>query len=374
MSHLISDVRELIDTFGAPQFPDIRRVDCHVHFGGIIRSETVAACLGEDLNDVRRQMVMDPERDELTLARFLDKFRILNRITWTVPLIEHSLQDLHHFLDDNRIEFCILRLSLEKYAKHLGVTIVQVGKLITDFLRDHEHVRDRLALLLSVKYESDPEHLSYYRDHAAELQELFDGIDLVGDESLFAEDIHMPLVRDWVETGHKAVFAHVTEVGPVDNIRLAMQCGITEMSHGIKVITDPALMDECRRYNIGFHTAITSNYLTGCWDRQAKHPLVTMLERDLRATWGTDDPVQCDVSFDGELGLLVDNANVHNRFGHAHRSPLSSGQTVSPGEAYAWLASTNAVHTVHKLFPGRLRGAVLNPVPALLAQSVLGRS
>ena len=127
--------------------------------------------------------------------------------------------------------------------------------------------------------------------------------------------------------------AHVGETGHAMNVVKAINfMGVTDVCHGIQ-LANPArstisddrqlnrlyFLDLVRDAGIHFHMSITPNYLTGVLHDQTWHPIVEFLDRDVKVTLGTDDPVVCNSTLDGEferarlLGISAEKLEVVRR-------------------------------------------------------------
>ncbi len=75
------------------------RIDPHCHLGGSYSIDFVWYAiqkfnlkhLASSIDDVQRQMTFGPNEPR-TFNGFLDKFKILDNITWTKELIDHSIK------------------------------------------------------------------------------------------------------------------------------------------------------------------------------------------------------------------------------------------------------------------------------------------
>jgi len=288
------------------------RIDLHRHFGGslsvgfvwnTIRSLNLP--IADSYSEVRSKMVYE-DHEPRDFYRFLDKFRLLDDITWTEELIDQSILDVCNGLVIDKIDYTWLRFSINKYLNHISWTPIQAIKFVNDSFNRHGF--RRVDLILSLKYESN-------RDEQRSLAKLIEnsdvadcvkGIDLVGDESKFDSGFYGSLLADW-HKANKLVFAHVGESQSGDNIKAAIkEMYVTEISHGIKA--DDYTIALAKDYNACFHMALSSNILTGV-STVHDHPITKFIEAGVNTTIGTDDPIQCNTTLDGEFALLCEILN-----------------------------------------------------------------
>jgi adenosine deaminase len=285
------------------------KIDSHRHLGGCVPVSFVwdtinrlgLKHLAESEEDVRCQMTFCPDEPR-NFHRFLDKFRILDEITWTEDLIDKSIQAIAVDLANEGVDYAWMDFSINKYMG-IGWHKREAIRFIHDAFQRYRP--GGVGLILSLKYESMRASQRQYAkliEHEDVAKYLI-GIDLVGDEGYFDDEFYKPIFRDWNAAG-KITRAHVGESCDVTNILKAMQVlKATNIAHGFKILRNERMMNWARDNHISFDMAITSNYLTGTWLDPQVHPSVGMLRYGLRVTLGSDDPVQCSTTLDRELEI-----------------------------------------------------------------------
>lgn len=84
---------------------------------------------------------------------------------------------------------------------------------------------------------------------------------------------------------------HAGEAAGPDSIREAVDLlGAERIGHGIRVLDDPALVDELAERRIAFEVCPSSNVATGLVGSLDEHPLPRMLDAGLAVTVNSDDP------------------------------------------------------------------------------------
>ncbi len=285
----------------------ILNIDPHVHLGGCISTNFVWRViqdlnlkhLAESYDDVYSQMVFS-ESEQRGFHRFLDKFKILDELPWNEALIDQSIASVCATLDAQNITYAWMDFSINKYMK-IGWHKHQAIRFIYDSFNRHRP--GGVGLILSIKYESMRASQKQYAqliDHQDTAQCLI-GIDLVGDETYFSSNFYKPLFESWTKAG-KITRAHVGESQSAQNIfNSIIDLGVTNIAHGIKIVDDLNMMDAAKDRGITFDTSLTSNYLTGVWNDNTSHPILTMLRYGLLVTLGSDDPVQCNTTLAKEF-------------------------------------------------------------------------
>lgn len=287
--------------------PAIPRIDTHRHMGGSIPYRFIWQIIDRhgwhhiatDEIDTYCQMVFGPD-DPKDFKHFLSKFAILDLIPWTEELIDLSIQSVCNELELDKIDYAWLDFSINKYM-NIGWSKSEAIDFIHS--RFQAHRPNKVGLILSIKYESRKEKQNQYAEliRDDDLKSKLIGIDLVGDENAFDHSFHSALLQEWHDS-NKIVRAHVGESGPAKNIKTAIEAGVTNIAHGIKIVTEPDLIKLARDSNICFDLGLTSNLLTGVATEE-DHPLTIMLHERLNITLGTDDPVICNTTLDAEFSL-----------------------------------------------------------------------
>ena len=81
------------------------------------------------------------------------------------------------------------------------------------------------------------------------------------------------------------------------------------MSHGVRAVEDPALVEELARREIVLEICPTSNVATRVFASYEDHPLGALREAGVRVTLGSDDPPYFGATIGGEYAVA------HERFG-----------------------------------------------------------
>lgn len=115
------------------------------------------------------------------------------------------------------------------------------------------------------------------------------GIGLGGEER-FPPEPYAEIFREARETGLRSI-PHAGETHGPDSIRGAIEAlGADRIGHGLRVLEDPALVEEVREGGLGFDVCPTSNFMTRSVPSLSEHPLPAMLDAGLRCSLASDDP------------------------------------------------------------------------------------
>jgi len=286
------------------------RIDTHRHLGGSIPGDFVWAIiqdrgltdLAESYQDVLAAMTFRAG-ERKGFHRFLDKFKILDKIPWDEALIDGSIEATCRQLQIERVDYCWMDFSVNKYMHYLDTTMHDIILYIHELFRKYRP--NQVGLVISLKYESPRAHQKKYADliQDPDVAECLIGIDLVGDEEYFDAEFYAPILRQWRDAG-KMVRAHVAESQKAENaLDSITKLHVTNIAHGLKLIDYPYMIEEAKLHNVCFDLGISSNYLTGVWEDEHDHPMIKMLDAGLDVTIGTDDPIICCTDLATEFAM-----------------------------------------------------------------------
>jgi adenosine deaminase len=113
-------------------------------------------------------------------------------------------------------------------------------------------------------------------------------VGLAGDEAYPAAPF--AAVFDEARAAGLHVVHHAGEAAGAASIREALDAGTERLGHGIRVLDDPALVDEVRERRIPLEVCPSSNVALGLVPSFAAHPLPRLREAGLVVTLNTDIP------------------------------------------------------------------------------------
>jgi adenosine deaminase len=96
---------------------------------------------------------------------------------------------------------------------------------------------------------------------------------------------------------------HAGEWAGADSVRAALELPVTRISHGVRAIEDPALVDELEARAIVLECCPTSNVVLGVFPSYEEHPLRTLWDAGVKVTLGSDDPPYFGASIEGEYEI-----------------------------------------------------------------------
>jgi adenosine deaminase len=96
---------------------------------------------------------------------------------------------------------------------------------------------------------------------------------------------------------------HAGEHAGAESVREALTLPVTRMSHGVRAIEDPELVDALAEREIVLEACPTSNVATGVFPTYETHPLRALYEAGVKVTLGSDDPPYFGASIAGEYAV-----------------------------------------------------------------------
>lgn len=288
--------------------PALPLIDLHRHLEGCVRLRTMLELADE--HGIRLPGRTEAElRPHVTLSgptgglmEFLQRLRWMIEVMATPEACRRIARECVHDAAGEGIDYLELRFSPLFMARPHGLDAAAVTAAVIDGARAGERetgVRTNLIGILSRTFgpEECRKELEALLAHRASLRAL----DLAGDEARWPGE----LFRDHFRRGRDAGWAitvHAGEAGGAHNVRYAIEeLGATRIGHGIQAAGDPELMRLLAERGIGLEINLTSNVQTATVAAYASHPARLFLERGLRVSLNTDDPVISGIDLRYEL-------------------------------------------------------------------------
>jgi adenosine deaminase len=128
------------------------------------------------------------------------------------------------------------------------------------------------------------------------------GFSMAGDEANFPASDFAEVFAVAAEGGLGCTI-HAGEWAGPDSVRAALELPVTRISHGVRAIEDPALVDELAARAITLECCPTSNVVLGIYPSYEQHPLVPLRDEGVRVTLGSDDPPYFGATIAGEYEI-----------------------------------------------------------------------
>ena len=164
-----------------------------------------------------------------------------------------------------------------------------------------------VRVFLGISRNAYTSYLGPLLEQAIEKWDFLAGIDLHGLESLPMEAWTQPFWARASSEG-KVLKAHAGEFGPAGNVEQAVtQLGVRRIQHGIRASESEEVMKLLLKEEVTLDLCPISNYKLRVVDKQDDHPIRNFMERGIRCTVSTDDPLSFNNSLNQEYEALVDS-------------------------------------------------------------------
>ena len=134
------------------------------------------------------------------------------------------------------------------------------------------------------------------------------GFSLAGDEAGYPPE---PFLEAYsvAEKAGLGCTVHAGEWAGAASVRGALELPVTRISHGVRAIEDPTLVEELARRRVTLEVCPTSNVVLGVFPSYEEHPFPVLRAAGIPLTLGSDDPPYFGASVGGEYAVA------HEHFG-----------------------------------------------------------
>ena len=125
------------------------------------------------------------------------------------------------------------------------------------------------------------------------------GFSLAGDEAGYPPEPFLEAYRVAEKAGLGCT-VHAGEWAGAASVRGALELPVTRISHGVRAIEDPTLVEELARRRVTLEVCPTSNVVLGVFPSYEEHPFPVLRAAGIPLTLGSDDPPYFGASVGGE--------------------------------------------------------------------------
>jgi Adenosine deaminase len=140
------------------------------------------------------------------------------------------------------------------------------------------------------------------RRHAEDRHPYVVGFNLAGDEAGYPPGQFATAYEIAASSGLGCT-VHAGEHAGAESVRAALALPVSRISHGVRAVEDPALVDEIAERGIVLEVCPTSNVATQVYRTYEDHPLRKLHEAGVNLTLGSDDPPYFGCSIGGEYAV-----------------------------------------------------------------------
>lgn len=274
------------------------KVELHRHLEGTFSLPTLFRIatdnnigLSADFEEFKKQ-VQFPRDSEPDFLTFLSKFRN----DWY-----RSHQDVYDITHDSVLEmaddgifYIELRFSPEHFSYHNNFNREEITRLVIKAGNDaaaKANFQIRYLLTFNRSKQDQYEMIQLYdKMKDMDIKEIV-GVDLAGDETNNPPEDFTAFFDHVKRDNQYKITIHAGEVTPSQQIWFSIQhLHADRIGHGVSAIHDIEVQKELMKRDISLEQCITSNYQTGSWADEAKHPLGDLYRAGVPVTINSDDP------------------------------------------------------------------------------------
>ncbi|MBM0258762.1 adenosine deaminase [Micromonospora sp. 4G55] len=284
----------------------VPRYELHCHLDASVRPDTIAALAAEQRLDMPapvRQLAVAPA-DVGSLHNFLPYIDVALDVLQTPQALRRAAAELVADWHRDHVVYGEVRFAPQLHTR-AGMSLDDAVTAVAAGLADGAAASGvRTGLLLCCLRHQHREVSLAVADTAVRRRDVVAGLDLAGDER-FSGTAH----REAFDLAHAAglpVTVHAGEaVGP-DSVWEALDIlGARRIGHGVRSVSDRALLDRLHRDEITLETCPRCNVLTRAVPNLAAHPADRLLRAGLRVTVSTDARTTADTTLDAEFAALA---------------------------------------------------------------------
>lgn len=295
------------------------RYELHCHLDGSVRPDTIADLAVEAgielAGPVRARAIAPP--DVGSLHAFLPYLDVALDVLQTPSALRRAARELVQDWYADGVAYGEARFAPQLHGR-LGMSVDEAVTAVDAGLREgHAATGVRTALLLCCLRHQSPQVSLRVADAAVRFARpansvspaagttgpVVAGLDLAGDERLPGAP-H----RGAFDLAHAAgvpVTVHAGEAaGPASVWEALDVLGARRVGHGVRCVTDPALVARLRTDRIALETCPRCNVLTRAVKDLTAHPVDRLLRAGLRVTVSTDARTTADTTLEQEFADL----------------------------------------------------------------------
>jgi len=277
------------------------KAELHVHLEGTATPDLVRRIAERNGLEVPEGVFAAPDR--FAWRDFLDFLNTYNMVCSVIRSGEDYRDITYEYLASCAREGAIyveLTASID-HSRIAGIGDAEHWEGIAAGIDDARRHHGIEARILSVAVRN------YGVERAVEIAELtaarphpyLVGFSLAGDEAGYPPEPFLEAYRVAEKAGLGCT-VHAGEWAGAASVRGALELPVTRISHGVRAIEDPTLVEELARRRITLEVCPTSNVVLGVFPSYEEHPFPVLRAAGIPLTLGSDDPPYFGASVGGE--------------------------------------------------------------------------
>ena len=214
-------------------------------------------------------------------------------------LIDHALRIIKEPSDYTEIARRIFQKHLDQNVRYVELSfhagmiefLQMPGKEIIEAIRSAVPPGLEVRIFMGMSRNSYSEYLGATLEDAVANWDGLHGIDLHGPEDLPILD-WVPRLWQVARANGRTLKAHAGEFGPAKNVASAVsKLGVKRIQHGIHASKDEEVMELLAGEGVTLDICPISNYKLRVFDQWENYPIREFMDRGIRCTISTDDPL-----------------------------------------------------------------------------------
>jgi adenosine deaminase len=244
--------------------------------------------------------------DRFAWVDFLDFLRTYDRAATVIRTAEDYRDVTYEYLVSCAREGAIY-VELLVSPDHAGSVGLPAAEQQAGIARGIDDARAQTGiearmLLVAVRNFGVEAAVAIARSHAEERHPYIVGFNLAGDEAGYPPAQFAEAYEIAAASGLGCT-VHAGEHAGAESVREALTLPVTRLSHGVRAVEDPRLVEEIAARGIVLEACPTSNIATGVFPSYELHPLRRLYEAGVKVTLGSDDPPYFGASIGGEYAV-----------------------------------------------------------------------
>ena len=214
-------------------------------------------------------------------------------------LIDHALRIIKEPSDYTEIARRIFQKHLDQNVRYVELSfhagmiefLQMPGKEIIEAIRSAVPPGLEVRIFMGMSRNSYSDYLGATLEDAVANWDGLHGIDLHGPEDLPILD-WVPRLWQVARANGRTLKAHAGEFGPAKNVASAVSIlGVKRIQHGIHASKDEEVMELLAGEGVTLDICPISNYKLRVFDQWENYPIREFMDRGIRCTISTDDPL-----------------------------------------------------------------------------------
>ncbi len=277
------------------------KIDLHCHLDGSFSTDFVRTALGITEDNLSLKDKLTAPAKCKNLAEYLTRFDLPISCIMTANNIKNGVIDVIRQASEENTKYIELRFA-PTASLNDKLSYRNIYEAAIEGAREGEALYNCSCniLVCAMRHHDEESNLNMLHNALDYIGNGIAALDLAGDEASFPNQ-KFNYLFEYARKYNVPFTIHSGECGSAENVRYALLAGASRVGHGIALMKDISLMEECRKNRLGFELCPTSNYQTNALSEDEPYPLKAFLDKGLLATVNTDNRTVSNTNLTNEL-------------------------------------------------------------------------